>query len=61
LGAGLFAGWWMGGYQMLRGDHYLSHTVVSMLICLAIFLACRQLVDAVAQAGVKRFCVGAER
>ena len=32
LGAGLFVGWAMGLYQMLRGAHYLSHTIVSMLL-----------------------------
>lgn len=31
LGAGLAAGWWMGGYQMAKGAHFLSHTVVTML------------------------------
>lgn len=30
LGLGL--GWWMGGYQMLKGAHFLSHTVVTMLL-----------------------------
>jgi membrane-associated PAP2 superfamily phosphatase len=29
---GLGAGWVMGLYQMARGAHYLSHTLVSMLI-----------------------------
>lgn len=28
---GLGLGWWMGGYQMLKGAHYLSHTVTTML------------------------------
>lgn len=30
LGLGL--GWWMGGYQMLKGAHYLSHTLTTMLV-----------------------------
>lgn len=30
--AALAAGWVMGLYQMLRGEHFLSHTVVSMLL-----------------------------
>ncbi|MBL9214277.1 MAG: phosphatase PAP2 family protein [Opitutaceae bacterium] len=30
--AGLGLGWWMGGYQMLKGAHYLSHTVTTMLL-----------------------------
>jgi membrane-associated PAP2 superfamily phosphatase len=29
---GLAAGWILGTYQMMKGAHYLSHTVVSMLM-----------------------------
>lgn len=29
---GLATGWAMGGYQMLKGAHFLSHTVVTMLV-----------------------------
>jgi membrane-associated PAP2 superfamily phosphatase len=29
---GLALGWRMGGYQMLKGAHYLSHTVTTMLL-----------------------------
>ncbi|MDR0901737.1 MAG: phosphatase PAP2 family protein [Opitutaceae bacterium] len=43
LAAGLGAGWWMGLYQMARGMHYLSHTVVSMLLCWLVFLAWRDI------------------
>ncbi len=32
LGLGLGSGWTLGTYQMLRGTHYMSHTVVSMLL-----------------------------
>lgn len=32
LGLGMTAGWLMGGYQMLKGAHFLSHTLVTMLI-----------------------------
>lgn len=32
LATGLVMGWIMGLYQMLRGAHYLSHTVVTMLL-----------------------------
>lgn len=32
IALGLGAGWWMGGYQMLKGAHYLSHTVATMLL-----------------------------
>lgn len=31
LVAGLFTGWSMGLYQMLKGAHFLSHTLVTML------------------------------
>lgn len=39
LALALGAGWWMGGYQMLKGAHYLSHTVVTMLLAGVITLA----------------------
>ena len=32
FGGGMAAGWTMGGYQMLKGAHYLSHTVVTMIL-----------------------------
>ena len=32
LGTGLILGWTMGLYQMFKGAHYLSHTVVTMLL-----------------------------
>lgn len=32
IALGLAVGWWMGGYQMLKGAHYLSHTVTTMLL-----------------------------
>lgn len=32
IALGLGMGWWMGGYQMLKGAHYLSHTVTTMLV-----------------------------
>lgn len=31
LAAGIFAGWITGNYQMLRGEHYISHTIISMI------------------------------
>lgn len=39
---GLAAGWAMGGYQMLRGAHYLSHTVITMIVCWIVFLLWRR-------------------
>ncbi|HWA28033.1 MAG TPA: phosphatase PAP2 family protein [Lacunisphaera sp.] len=44
LALGLGTGWWMGGYQMLKGAHYLSHTVVTMLLAWIIMLAWRRVV-----------------
>lgn len=38
---GLFTGWAMGGYQMLKGAHYLSHTVVTMLLAVCVLLLWR--------------------
>jgi membrane-associated PAP2 superfamily phosphatase len=35
---GLALGWWMGGYQMLKGAHYLSHTVTTMLMAWLVVL-----------------------
>ena len=31
LALGLAVGWWMGLYQMLRGQHFLSHTLFTMI------------------------------
>jgi PAP2 (acid phosphatase) superfamily protein len=36
LGFGLMAGWSMGMYQMARGEHFLSHTLTTMFLALAI-------------------------
>ncbi len=36
LAIGMSAGWVMGIYQMLKGAHFLSHTLVTMLIAAAI-------------------------
>ncbi len=30
--AGITTGWLMGGYKMIIGDHFLSHTVVTMIL-----------------------------
>jgi len=38
LFAGIFLGWVMGGYQMLRGEHFLSHTLTSMVAACIIIL-----------------------
>ncbi len=46
LAMGLLAGCAMGGYQMLRGAHFLSHTVVTALVCWLVFLFWRRLLRA---------------
>jgi membrane-associated PAP2 superfamily phosphatase len=35
---GLAAGWIVGTYQMLKGVHYLSHTIVTMFLVWTIIL-----------------------
>lgn len=42
LALGFGIGWWMGGYQMLKGAHYLSHTVTTMLLAWIVMLAWRR-------------------
>jgi membrane-associated PAP2 superfamily phosphatase len=44
LALGLGLGWWMGGYQMLKGAHYLSHTLTTMLVAALIALLWRRLI-----------------
>lgn len=34
----LALGWWMGLYQMLKGAHYLSHTVTTMILAWIVVL-----------------------
>lgn len=41
VAAALTLGWIMGIYQMLKGVHFLSHTVISMLLCWVILEAVR--------------------
>ncbi len=38
LGIGLFAGWSTGLYKMIIGDHFLSHTVITMILAWLIVL-----------------------
>lgn len=58
LAAGLAAGWLMGGYQMLRGEHFLSHTVTTMLLAwlvdLLIILVVERFRDRIGVAGPPR-------
>lgn len=42
LALGLGLGWWMGGYQMLKGAHYLSHTLTTMLVAWLVVLFWRR-------------------
>ena len=43
LAVGMGMGWWMGGYQMLKGAHYLSHTLDTMMIAWIGFLLIQRL------------------
>jgi membrane-associated PAP2 superfamily phosphatase len=46
LTIGLSAGTLMGGYQILKGAHFLSHTIVTALVCWLVFLGWHHLVVA---------------
>ena len=37
------AGWAMGVYQMAKGAHYLSHTLVTLLVAWGVFVAWRRI------------------
>jgi membrane-associated PAP2 superfamily phosphatase len=41
IAIGLAVGPWMGIYQMLKGAHYLSHTLITLVLMWLLFLACR--------------------
>ena len=47
LSIGLGVGWAMGLYQMLKGAHYLSHTLVTMLVAWILVLVWRRVVSLV--------------
>lgn len=38
LGGAMIIGWSMGGYKMIIGDHFLSHTVITMILSWLIIL-----------------------
>jgi membrane-associated PAP2 superfamily phosphatase len=44
LVAGMSLGWWMGAYQTLKGAHYLSHSLVTMMLAWIGFLLIQRLV-----------------
>jgi membrane-associated PAP2 superfamily phosphatase len=46
LFAGLSSGTAMGVYQILKGAHYLSHTLVTALVCWLVFLGWRRVLGA---------------
>ncbi len=49
LGLGL--GWWMGFYQMLKGAHYLSHTITTLLVAWIVVLLWRRVLGLKAAGG----------
>ena len=42
---GLLLGWLMGSYKMLIGDHFLSHTVISMLLAVTFVCVISRVAD----------------
>jgi membrane-associated PAP2 superfamily phosphatase len=42
---GITTGWLMGTYKMLIGDHFLSHTIVTMLLAWLIICAIAAMID----------------
>lgn len=46
LGIGMLFGTVMGSYQMLKGAHFLSHTLVTAVFCWIVFLTMRRLLGA---------------
>jgi len=51
LALGLGLGWWMAGYQMLKGAHYLSHTLTTMLVAWLVVCLWRRALRIPAPAG----------
>ncbi len=51
LAIGLAFGTWMGAYQMLKGAHYLSHTLITALLMWLLFLGCRSLLQRIRRPG----------
>jgi len=45
LSFAMIIGWSMGTYKMLIGDHFLSHTIITMLIAWLIILLIKNLLD----------------
>ena len=50
LAGGLAAGWIMGLYQTLNGQHYLSHTFVSMILAWVVIVLLNRLVEGLGRA-----------
>lgn len=44
-GFGFFAGWGMGLYQMARGEHFLSHTLTTLFLALAVITCLARLLS----------------
>lgn len=51
IAVGLAVGTWMGAYQMLKGAHYLSHTLITALLMWLLFLSCRALLQRLWRSG----------
>ncbi len=46
---GLVAGGWMGGYQILKGAHFLSHTMTTAWLMWILFIVCKLLTTKVSR------------
>ncbi len=47
LALGLILGWIAGIYQMLRGEHFLSHTVVTMILSWLVIICIKEFITAI--------------
>ncbi len=54
LAGSIILGWTMGIYQMVKGVHFLSHTVISMLLCWLILESTKAVLDALPTKGTAK-------
>ncbi|KAB7890023.1 PAP2 family protein, partial [Poseidonibacter ostreae] len=47
LSFALTVGWSMGTYKMLIGDHFLSHTIITMLIAWLLVLIIYKIINSI--------------
>ena len=54
LGIAMVIGWSMGIYKMLIGDHFLSHTIITMIIAWLIILLIKDLLDLIERKRIEK-------